>query len=398
MIGWRHLPDELSAGDRWRRGDRDDGPATPGPPSMTGYHAGHLTADPSRVVVWQVIADHLSSWIPPGGRVLEIGAGYCRLDQRRAGGPAGCGRRVARGAAHSRPRASSRECSMRRRICVARRPVRSTWCSPRMSSSTSRRTRRRRWVLTFTLLRPGGRFIVIQPNFRYAFRRYFDDYTHRSVFTHVSLPALLRSRGFAHRAGRRRASCPTRCRTLVSRFAAWLVRAYLRSPIKPMAGPDADRGEEGLTVVYGAKTVSVVLPAYNEEQYIRAAGRGFRRRRASSTRVIVVDNNSRDRTDEEAARTSARVVHETAQGYGHALRRGLREATGDLDHHGGAGRHVRRPRRAEAARVCRRLRHGLRHADDARAGLGAGQHGLVPARRQLGGRQDDPGRSTTGRR
>jgi hypothetical protein len=28
--------------------------------------------------------------------------------------------------------------------------------------------------------------------------------------------------------------------------------------------------------------------------------------------------------------TRARVVRETAQGYGHALRRGLREATGDL--------------------------------------------------------------------
>src|SRR5204862_7578235 len=46
--------------------------------------------------------------------------------------------------------------------------------------------------------------------------------------------------------------------------------------------------------------------------------------------VIVVDNNSRDRTAAEASATRARVVRETAQGYGHALRRGLREATGDL--------------------------------------------------------------------
>ena len=46
--------------------------------------------------------------------------------------------------------------------------------------------------------------------------------------------------------------------------------------------------------------------------------------------VVVVDNNSRDRTADEAARTPARIVRETAQGYGHALRRGLREATSDL--------------------------------------------------------------------
>ena len=47
-----------------------------------------------------------------------------------------------------------------------------------------------------SLLRAGGRLIVIQPNFRYAYRHYFDDYTHRSIFTDVSLPNLLRSHGF----------------------------------------------------------------------------------------------------------------------------------------------------------------------------------------------------------
>jgi hypothetical protein len=47
------------------------------------------------------------------------------------------------------------------------------------------------------MLKPGGRFIIIQPNFRYAAKHYFDDYTHRSVFTDVSLPNLLRAHGFA---------------------------------------------------------------------------------------------------------------------------------------------------------------------------------------------------------
>jgi glycosyltransferase involved in cell wall biosynthesis len=82
-------------------------------------------------------------------------------------------------------------------------------------------------------------------------------------------------------------------------------------------------------IVYGSKTVTIVLPAYNEEKYIRSAVDDF-----FSTgmvdEVIVVDNNSRDRTAEEARQTRARLVTETAQGYGHALRRGLREATGDL--------------------------------------------------------------------
>jgi glycosyltransferase involved in cell wall biosynthesis len=81
--------------------------------------------------------------------------------------------------------------------------------------------------------------------------------------------------------------------------------------------------------MYGDKTVSVVLPAYNEERYIRTAVEDFARTGVVDE-IVVVDNNSRDRTPEEARSTVARVVHEPVQGYGYALRRGLREATGDV--------------------------------------------------------------------
>jgi glycosyltransferase involved in cell wall biosynthesis len=81
--------------------------------------------------------------------------------------------------------------------------------------------------------------------------------------------------------------------------------------------------------MHGTKTVSVVLPAYNEEKYIRPAVEDF----FSSgvvDEVVVVDNNSRDGTAREAQATRARVVAEARQGYGYALRRGLQEATGDI--------------------------------------------------------------------
>src|SRR4029453_3122171 len=81
--------------------------------------------------------------------------------------------------------------------------------------------------------------------------------------------------------------------------------------------------------MHGSKTVSVVLPAYNEEGYIRPAVDDFFIPDVVDE-VIVVDNNSRDRTADEARQTRARVVHERLQGYGHALRRGLQEATGDI--------------------------------------------------------------------
>jgi glycosyltransferase involved in cell wall biosynthesis len=81
--------------------------------------------------------------------------------------------------------------------------------------------------------------------------------------------------------------------------------------------------------VYGSKKVSIVLPAYNEEQYIRSAVEDFFGTGVVDE-VIVVDNNSRDGTAVETRQTRARLVTESAQGYGHALRRGLREASGDL--------------------------------------------------------------------
>jgi len=81
--------------------------------------------------------------------------------------------------------------------------------------------------------------------------------------------------------------------------------------------------------MWNARRVSIVLPAYNEERYIRSAVEDFFLD-GLVDEVVVVDNNSRDRTAAEAAATRARLVQERAQGYGNALRRGLREATGDL--------------------------------------------------------------------
>lgn len=81
--------------------------------------------------------------------------------------------------------------------------------------------------------------------------------------------------------------------------------------------------------MHGSKTVSVVFPAYNEAKYIKPAVGDFFGSGVVDE-IVVVDNNSRDGTAEAAQGTGARVVQEARQGYGFALRRGLREATGDI--------------------------------------------------------------------
>lgn len=81
--------------------------------------------------------------------------------------------------------------------------------------------------------------------------------------------------------------------------------------------------------MYLGKKVSVVFPIYNERENVRAAIEEFLRHPAVDE-IIAVDNNSKDGSDKEIQLTSAKYVKEMTQGYGASLRRGMREAAGDL--------------------------------------------------------------------
>jgi len=75
--------------------------------------------------------------------------------------------------------------------------------------------------------------------------------------------------------------------------------------------------------------VSLIIPAYNEEATIAEVVRDFKTQDALDE-IIIVDNNSRDRTGEIAAAEGAKVILETRQGYGCALRAGMDQADGDI--------------------------------------------------------------------
>ena len=79
----------------------------------------------------------------------------------------------------------------------------------------------------------------------------------------------------------------------------------------------------------GNYKVSVIIPAYNEQETIGHVVNDFQFHE-SVNEVLVVNNNSTDETSAVAARAGARVVLEKEQGYGCALRRGMEEASGDI--------------------------------------------------------------------
>ena len=81
--------------------------------------------------------------------------------------------------------------------------------------------------------------------------------------------------------------------------------------------------------MYNNKKISLIFPSFNEEECISKAIEEFDKTNIIDE-IIAVDNNSTDKTAEIIKRSKATYVLETTQGYGAAIRRGLKECSGDL--------------------------------------------------------------------
>jgi len=82
-------------------------------------------------------------------------------------------------------------------------------------------------------------------------------------------------------------------------------------------------------------TLSVIVPAWNEEKYIaraieslKRAATVYERERGATAEIIVVDNNSTDRTAAIARECGARVVFEPVNNIGKARNSGAKAARG----------------------------------------------------------------------
>lgn len=76
--------------------------------------------------------------------------------------------------------------------------------------------------------------------------------------------------------------------------------------------------------------ISVVIPAYNEEQLLSRCLQSLHEQSVTPHEVIVVDNNSTDETAHIASRFGAIVITEPAQGIWPAASAGYNTATGDI--------------------------------------------------------------------
>ena len=83
-------------------------------------------------------------------------------------------------------------------------------------------------------LRPGGSLNILQPNYRLSFKEYFDDYTHVSVYSDLSLSDFLSANGFEVLESIP-GFLPFSIKSSTGPVRPWLIKLYLASPWKPLA-------------------------------------------------------------------------------------------------------------------------------------------------------------------
>jgi SAM-dependent methyltransferase len=197
-----------------------------------GYHDTRLAFDPRRETVWKALwRYHFRRIVPADGCVLDLGCGYGDfINQVEAR------RRIALDSwegfpAHLSPGIEPIVGSVTDLAGLDDGSVDFAFASNLFEHLTQAD-----FAAALAALRPKlsarGSLAILQPNWRHAFREYFDDYTHVSIWSHVSLADFLRANGWEVIEVRPR-FLPL---TVKSRLPVWppLIGAYLKSPVKPL--------------------------------------------------------------------------------------------------------------------------------------------------------------------
>ena len=196
------------------------------------YHKSRFTPDPRRDVLWQTLWHaFFRHRVPPNGCVLDLGSGYGQFINNVV-----ARRRIAIDrwpgfVAHLDPGIEHITGDVTDLSMVEDGAVDFAFASNIFEHLTQPQLASTLFSLSKKLA-PTGTLTILQPNYRYAFREYFDDYTHITVWSHLSLPDFLVANGFEVIELYPR-FLPL---TVKSRLPVWpfLIRTYLALPTKPL--------------------------------------------------------------------------------------------------------------------------------------------------------------------
>ena len=199
---------------------------------MTGYHDTRLEHDPKRDIVWKALWTHyFKNLISPDACVLDLGGGYGEfinnvVARRRIGLDMWDG--VVR---HLEPGVEAIVSSV---TCLEK--IEDGSVDFAFASNLFEHISQAALVEVLDALRSklgaGGTINILQPNYRFAYREYFDDYTHVTVYSHIGLADLLAANGYEVIDVRPR-FLPLTVKSRLPVSPA-LIALYLKSPVKPM--------------------------------------------------------------------------------------------------------------------------------------------------------------------
>jgi len=197
------------------------------------YHETRFAFDERREMLWRTLChSYFNRLIPPDSTVLELGAGYCNfINNVKAA------RRIAfdvwPGVAEAaQPGVQPVVGTVTDLSSIPGGSVDFVFASNLFEHLTQTD-----FALTLRELRrtlsPQGTLNILQPNYKRAYREYFDDYTHIAIYSDISMCDFLAAHDF--RVIERHAGFlpfSIKSRWPVSPF---LIRLYLASPFKPFA-------------------------------------------------------------------------------------------------------------------------------------------------------------------
>ena len=200
--------------------------------SASRYFNTRFVYNPQREAVWREICDYLSTYIPKSSKVLDIGAGYCSFINNVE-----CAEKYALDVFEGFGEFAQDDVQTYVGSCTDLNMFEDNSLDVVFSSNLLEHLTREFIEETLQevqrVLKPSGFYIIIQPNFRYCYRSYFDDYTHLQIFTDVGLTNWLESVGFTIEESIP-ALLPFSFKNSAPKWA-WLVRLYLRLPYRPLA-------------------------------------------------------------------------------------------------------------------------------------------------------------------
>jgi SAM-dependent methyltransferase len=199
------------------------------------YHDTRFQFDPRRNIVWREIIRYLSRRVDLGNTVLDVGCGYGEFINNVTG--------EHRYALDASP--EMKEFLDPKVKFVAANASATEESFPLgafdfiFSSNLLEHLKRDEigpLLASFRkLLKPGGHVGILMPNYRLASDRYFDDYTHQTAVSDVALCDWMMAEGLEVVISEP-GFMPFSMKGSAIPVNAWLVRCWLRSPIKPGAG------------------------------------------------------------------------------------------------------------------------------------------------------------------